>query len=86
MSDFHEVLSVFSVLIEEMLKKYRSNQRAVRQKSCSTVGILLGKLIKFLCVAGEMKYICWETFSKLFVKWALSPQSSKTFFRTLDNL
>ena len=26
---------------------YRSTQRAVLQKSCSTVGILLGKLIQF---------------------------------------
>ena len=39
----------------------RSTQRAVLQKSCSTVGILLGKLIQF-CVDSKMNYICWETF------------------------
>ena len=40
----------------------RSTQRAVLQKSCCTVGILLGKLIQFYLLAGKMKYICWETF------------------------
>ena len=36
----------------------------VLQKSCSTVGILLGKLIHFYVFAGKMKYICWETILK----------------------
>ena len=36
------VLEVFSKNIS-----FRSTQRAVLQKSCSTVGILLGKLIQF---------------------------------------
>ena len=37
---------------------FRSTQRAVLQKSCSTVGILLGKLIHFYVL---LKYDCWET-------------------------
>ena len=36
---------------------FRSTQRAVLQKSCSVVGVLLGKLIHFSCLAGKMKYI-----------------------------
>ena len=46
---------------------YRSTQRAVLQNSYSTVGILLVKLIQFFCLAGKMKYICWETVFKNFL-------------------
>ena len=50
--------------------------------SCSA-----GKVDPILCVADEMKYICWETFlENFFAEWALSLQIGKKFFRTLDNL
>ena len=38
-----------------------STQRAVLHNSCSTVGVLLEKIDPVLCLAGKMKYICWET-------------------------
>ena len=44
----------------------RIPQRAVLQKSCSTIGMLYGKLIA-LRVAGKRKCICWETFLENFL-------------------
>ena len=31
-------------------------------------GYFAGKIVPVLCVADKMKYICWETFQKTFVK------------------
>ena len=60
----------------------RSSQRAVLQKRCSTMGILLGKLIQF-CLAGKMKYMCWETFLKTLCEMGVIPRGGENFFRTL---
>ena len=54
---------------------FRSTQRDVLQKKLFCSGYFAGKIDPVLCGAGKMKYICWETFQKLFVKWALSPLS-----------
>ena len=64
----------------------KSTQRAVLQKSCSTVGILLGKFTQFMrCWQYEIRLL-GDLFRKLFVKWALSARNGENFFRTLDNL
>ena len=42
-------------------------------------GCFAGKIDPVLCVAGKMKYICWETFTKLFIKWALLPRRGENF-------
>ena len=57
--------------LNDYFANIRSTQLAVLQNSCSTVGILLGKLIQFLCLAGKMKYICWETFVKHFCEMGI---------------
>ena len=46
----------------------RSTQRAVLQKSCSTMGILLGKLIQFYVLLATLNTSAGRFSRKMFVK------------------
>ena len=53
-------------------------------------GYFAGKIVPVLCVADKMKYICWETFQKTFVKSGhYHHQTEKSFVelrRIFENL
>ena len=50
-------------------------------------GYFAGKIDPVLCVAGKMKYICWETFlANFLLNGHYRREAEKICFRTLDNL
>ena len=69
-----------------ILREQENTQWAVLQKSCSTMGILLGKLIQFYVLLASLNTSAGRFSRKIFVKWALSPRSGEIFFTTWDNL
>ena len=65
----------------------RSTQRAVLQKKLFYSGYSAGKIDPALCVAGKMKYICWENFlENCLLNGHYRLEEAKIFLRTWDNL
>ena len=64
----------------------KSTQRAVLQKAVLSE-YFAGKIDPVLCLAGQIKYICWENCFKNFsLNGHYRSEPAKVFFRTLDNL
>ena len=67
-------------------EQLRSTQRAVLQKKLFYSGYSAGKIDSVLCVAGKMKYICWETFLEKFLLNRHYGREAANFFKILHNL
>ena len=60
---------------------YRSTQRAVLQKSCSTVGILLGKLIQFMCCWQNKIHLLGDFLENFLLSGHHRPRSGENFYK-----
>ena len=70
---------VFSMLLSRpKFLKMLEHPTSCSAKKLFCSGYFAGKIDPVLCV--KMKYICCETFRKLFIKWSLSPQSGDIVF------
>ena len=63
----------FCLLSNYIYGRFQEHPASCSAEKLFYSGYFAGKIDPVLCAAGKMKYVCWETFSQLFVKWALSP-------------
>ena len=74
------------VIVKPVLLTLGAPKELFCKKKLFYSGYFAGKIDPVLCVADKMKYICWETFKKTFVKSGLYRHETEKNFMELRRI